>query len=49
MSDGFDWPMGGMKAGGVEATVRLLSQVADLLTRSMRLLGSEFGTGKSRA
>ncbi len=45
MSDGFDSPMGATKAGGVEAAVRMLTQVADLLARSARMLGSELGTG----
>lgn len=47
MSDGFDSPMGmgGTKAAGVEATVRMLSQVAELLAQSVKMLGSELGTG----
>lgn len=49
MSDGFDSPMGGTKAAGVEATVRMLTQVADLLAQSVRLLGSEMGMGTPAA
>lgn len=43
MSDGFDSPMNAKQAGGVEATVRMLSQVVELLAQSVRMLGSEFG------
>jgi hypothetical protein len=49
MSDGFDSPVNaskaGGKAGGVEETVRLLTQMTELLAKSVRMLASELGAG----
>jgi hypothetical protein len=45
MSDGFDSPMGANKAGGIESTVRMLTQMTELLAKSARMLASELGAG----
>ncbi|WP_304608702.1 thaumatin family protein [Hyalangium versicolor] len=43
-SDGFDAP-GGLKGGQLEATVKMLTQVAELLAQSVKMLGSELSGG----
>lgn len=49
MSDGFDGPVGAGKAGGVgkagglDSTVKMLSQMTELLTKATQMLASELG------
>lgn len=51
MSDGFDGPVsagkvGGVgKAGGLDSTVKMLSQMTELLTKATQLLASQLGQG----
>jgi hypothetical protein len=45
MSDGFDSPKNMKNVAGMDATVRMLTQVAELLEKSVRMLGSELGAG----
>jgi len=49
MSDGFDSPANATQAGGVEATVRMLTQMTELLAKSVRMLASELGGAPSNA
>lgn len=51
MSDGFDGPVGAGKSGGVgkagglDSTVKMLSQMTELLTKATQMLASELGRG----
>lgn len=51
MSDGFDGPVGAGKvggvgkAGGLDSTVKMLSQMTELLTKATQMLASQLGQG----